>query len=43
MTDIVAAADVSTLNTNVTAILVIMMGIAVGFVAFKYIKRAMSK
>lgn len=41
MTDLVAAANVSGLSTNVSAILVTMIGVAVLFVGARYIKRAM--
>ena len=42
MTDLVAAADISSVSTNVSTILVAVIGIAVLFVGARYLKRAMS-
>lgn len=43
MEAIVTAADVSGLSTNVTTILVTMIGVGLAFVAYKYVKKAMNK
>jgi hypothetical protein len=42
MTDLMTAADTAGLSTNVTTILVAFVGIAVLFVAARYIKRALA-
>jgi hypothetical protein len=43
MDELVAAADVSGLSTNVATILVTMISIGLLFVAYKNIKKAMNK